>query len=96
MVHCAVHPQLAPLERFNMNKAFRVVKQGANFLKQNRTPIVLGLIAAPLLSHAAIDVTDATTGVSDAKTAVTTVLGAMIGMSAAVYGLRKVLRLLGR
>ena len=45
---------------------------------------------------AAIDVTAATTGISDAQTAVLAVLAAMITMAAAIYGVRKVLRLLGR
>lgn len=58
---------------------------------------VLAPVAAlPALSHAAIDVTAATTGVSDAQTAVLAVLAAMITMAAAIFGVKKVLRLLGR
>lgn len=48
------------------------------------------------VAHAAIDVTAATTGISDAQTAVLAVLAAMITMAAAIYGVKKVLRLLGR
>jgi len=47
-------------------------------------------------SFAVIDVTAATTGIADAQTAVLAVLAVMITMSAAVYGVKKVLRLLGR
>jgi len=47
-------------------------------------------------AQAAIDVTAATTGISDAQTAVLAVLSAMVTMGAAVYGIKKVLRLLGR
>ncbi|WHZ11203.1 MAG: hypothetical protein OJF60_001642 [Burkholderiaceae bacterium] len=47
-------------------------------------------------AHAAIDVTAATTGIADAQTAVLAVLAAMITMAAAVYGVVKVLALLGR
>lgn len=57
---------------------------------------LVGALALPLSSFAAIDVTAATTGVSDAQTAVLAVLAAMITMAAAIYGVRKVLRLLGR
>jgi hypothetical protein len=61
----------------------------------------LALVAAPVAlmaaqAHAAIDVTTATGGIADASTAVVTVLGAMITMGAAVFGLKKVLRLIGR
>lgn len=47
-------------------------------------------------AQAAIDVTAATTGISDAQTAVLAVLAAMITMAAAIFGVRKVLKLLGR
>lgn len=47
-------------------------------------------------AHAAIDVAAATTGISDAQTAVLAVLAAMITMAAAVFGVRKVLKLIGR
>lgn len=43
-----------------------------------------------------IDVTAATDGISAAQVAVLAVLAAMIVMAAAVYGVKKVLRLLGR
>lgn len=54
----------------------------------------LALVSAS--SFAAIDVTAATTGISDAQTAVLAVLAAMVTMAAAIYGVKKVLRLLGR
>jgi hypothetical protein len=54
------------------------------------------LAVVTLPAHAVIDITAATTGISDAQTAVLAVLAAMITMAAAVYGVRKVLRLLGR
>lgn len=47
-------------------------------------------------AHAAIDTTAATGGITDAQTAVLVVLGAMITMAAAIYGVKKILRLLGR
>lgn len=47
-------------------------------------------------AHAIIDVTAATTGIADAQVAVLAVLGIMITMAAAIYGVKKVLRLLGR
>ncbi|MFN4349740.1 MAG: hypothetical protein ACK4F6_02900 [Hylemonella sp.] len=56
--------------------------------------LMLGLLSGP--AHAAIDVTAATAGVADAQTAVLAVLAVMITMAAAIFGVRKVLRLLGR
>jgi len=47
-------------------------------------------------AQAAIDITAATTGITDAQTAVLAVLAAMITMAAAIFGVKKVLRLLGR
>ena len=58
--------------------------------------LVGGLALASVSSFAVIDVTAATTGVADASTAVLAVLAAMITMAAAIYGVKKVLRLLGR
>ena len=55
---------------------------------------MLGVVTAP--AFAVIDVTAATTGITDAQVAVLAVLAAMIVMAAAIYGVRKVLRLLGR
>jgi len=54
---------------------------------------LVGVVASP--AFAAIDVTAATTGITDASTAVLAVLGAMITMGAAVFGLKKVKRLIG-
>lgn len=56
----------------------------------------VGAVTLATASHAAIDVTTATTGITDAQTAVITVIGAMITFAAARYGLKKVLGLLGR
>lgn len=55
-----------------------------------------GLVALSAPTWAVIDVTAATGGVADASTAVLAVLAAMITMAAAIYGVKKVLRLLGR
>lgn len=55
----------------------------------------MGLVLAASSSFAAIDVTAATTGITDATTAVTTVLGALIVMGAAFFGLKKVKALIG-
>lgn len=73
-----------------MNKRFRFVSRVI--------PAAAGVGALVLstASHAAIDVSAATTGISDAQTAVLAVLAAMITMAAAVYGVRKVLKLIGR
>lgn len=46
-------------------------------------------------AFAAIDIAPALTGISDAQVAVLAVLAAMIVMAAAVFGVRKVLALLG-
>lgn len=54
------------------------------------------VLAASVPSFAAIDVTAATAGVSDAQTAVLAVLAVMITMAAAIFGVKKVLRLLGK
>lgn len=69
-----------------MNKRFAVLP---------RVGVVAGLLAAFSSAHAAIDITAATTGITDAQTAVLAVLAAMITMAAAVYGVKKVLKLLG-
>lgn len=58
---------------------------------------VLGLVLVAAGAQAqSIDTTAAIGGVTAASTAVLAVLGAMITMAAAVFGLKKVLRLLGR
>lgn len=58
--------------------------------------VAVGVLSLAGVANAAIDVSAATTGISDAQTAVLAVLAAMITMAAAVYGVRKVLKLLGR
>lgn len=54
------------------------------------------VLASAGSAMAATDVTAATTGIADAQTAVLSVLGAMVTMAAAVFGVRKVLKLIGR
>ncbi len=61
-----------------------------------RLALIASAVGVSSLSHAAIDVAAATTGVSDAQTAVLAVLATMITMAAAIFGVKKVLRLLGR
>ena len=61
-----------------------------------RPAVAAGALALAGASHAAIDIATATAGVSDAQTAVLAILALMVTMSAAVYGLRKVMRLFGR
>ena len=78
-------------ERFIMNKFARY-----SFRRAIPSVLVGGLALASLSSFAVIDVTAATTGISDAETAVLAVLAAMVTMAAAIYGVKKVLRLLGR
>lgn len=58
--------------------------------------VVGGLALASVSAFAVIDVTAATTGIADAATASLAVLAAMVTMAAAVYGVKKVLRLIGR
>jgi uncharacterized membrane protein len=69
---------------FKMNKTFSRVLGGVS------------LLALSVPSFAAIDVTAATAGVADAQTAVLVILGLMITMAAAIYGVQKVRSLLGR
>jgi len=56
--------------------------------------LTLALVAGS--SFAAVDITAATGGIADAQTAVLAVLAVMITMAAAVFGVRKVLKLIGR
>ncbi len=58
--------------------------------------LAVGALVAVGSANAAIDITSATTGIADAQVAVVTVLGLMITLAAAVFGLRKVISLLGR
>jgi hypothetical protein len=76
-----------------MNKFARVIRSAR---AQYVAPILgAGVLALATSSHAVIDITAATTGVADAQTAVLGVLAAMITMAAAIFGVRKVLHLLG-
>ena len=57
----------------------------------------LALISVALAggsAFAVVDITAATTGIADAQTAVLGVLAVMVTMAAAIYGVRKVLRLI--
>jgi hypothetical protein len=76
----------------------RTIKKGVSAMNKFARVIVPSSLALALMSsaHAAIDVTEATAGIADAQTAVLAVLGTMITMAAAVYGVKKVLRLIGR
>lgn len=56
--------------------------------------LMLGVLSTP--AHAVVDVTAATAGITDAQTAVLAVLAVMITMAAAIFGVRKVLKLIGR
>lgn len=68
------------------------------FMNKNivRGLLAVGVLASVSAANAAIDISAATTGVSDAQVAVLAVLGTMITMAAAVFGVRKVLAMLGR
>jgi hypothetical protein len=69
-------------------------------MRTSKNLSVLALAVASALvslpSFAAIDVATATAGIADAQTAVLTVLGVMITMAAAIYGVVKVLGLIKR
>lgn len=98
VVHLIAVPQVAPTQRLKvqiMNKQFR--GSLVSFGKRIAAPIVgLGALLGSQGAFAVIDVTAATDGIAAAQVAVLAVLAAMITMAAAVYGVRKVLRLLGR
>lgn len=57
--------------------------------------LAVGALVAVGSANAAIDITAATAGVADAQTAVLGVLAVMITMAAAIFGVKKVLSLLG-
>lgn len=63
-----------------------------NFKKLGALALAVGASS----SFAAVDITAATTGIGDAQTAVLGVLAVMITMAAAVFGVKKVLKLIGR
>ncbi|MDO8717562.1 MAG: major capsid protein [Polaromonas sp.] len=58
--------------------------------------VAAGSLAAMSSAHAVIDTAAATTGIADAQTAVLVVLGSMITMGAAIFGVKRILRLIGR
>jgi hypothetical protein len=72
---------------------YGVHKMNKSFLRVGGVVASLGLLASS--AHAALDVTAATTGITDATTAVVAVLGAMIVMGAAFFGLKKIKALIG-
>jgi len=63
---------------------------------KTRLLALASLVAFSVPSFAAVDIAAATTGIADAQTAVLGVLAVMITMAAAIFGVRKVLKLLGR
>lgn len=71
------------------------MKRIAQFKHEVAASILGGLAVFAGAANAAIDVTSATAGITDAQTAVLAVLAAMITMAAAIYGVKKVLHLLG-
>jgi Inovirus Coat protein B len=65
-------------------------------MRNLKVAAVLAAVAlASSPAFAVLDVTAATTGITDATVAVVTVLGALIVMGAAFFGLKKVKRLIG-
>ena len=59
-------------------------------MKKVISAVLVGLFAMASQAFAAIDVTAVTTGVSDATTAITTVIGALLALSIAIFGISKV------
>jgi len=89
VVHCAGHPQSAPLERFKMNKL-------VSKISANRSVLLLASLMAATAARAdAIDTTTATTGISAGQAAVVVVVGAMISYRAVIWGMRQVMRVIG-
>lgn len=80
-------------ERFTMNKFARIVRKPRNLLAVPAA-LLAGVVGSP--AFAAIDVASATSGISDAQTAVLAVLAVMITMAAAIFGVKKVLSLIGK
>lgn len=58
--------------------------------------VVAGASLLPLLSHAAIDTTAATTGITDVQTALLAVIAAVTTMVIAIWGAVKVFRFFGK
>jgi hypothetical protein len=74
---------------------FMVVNWSSQMNKFARVIVPASVALAVMSSaNAAVDVTAATAGIADAQTAVLAVLATMITMAAAIFGVRKVLRLI--
>lgn len=56
----------------------------------------LSVVAVSAMADGGIDISTATAAITAAQTAVLAVLGAMVTMAGAVWGLRKIVRLFGR
>jgi hypothetical protein len=69
-----------------MNKFARIVR------KPSVKGAIAGLAMVPVFSHAAIDTTAALAGITDAQTALLAVLGGVLTLGIAVWGLRKVVK----
>lgn len=84
----------ARLEGMNLRSYTDKIKAKAASVGISSAAIAVALSAGS--AHAALDVTAATTAVSDAQTAMLAVLGAMLTLAVAVWGLRRVIRMFGR
>jgi shikimate kinase len=78
-----------------IEKKLRPVQRGAAWASA-KVLAVVSLAMAAAAANAAVDITAATTGVSDAQTALLSLLGAFMGLSAAIYGVVKVYRFLSK
>lgn len=58
--------------------------------------IAVGVLVATGAANAAIDVTAVTTGITDASTALISVIGALMALSVALFGITKVYRFISR
>lgn len=80
--------------RFNLSKEI-LMKQFNVVRKYGPKLAIVGAALVPLFSHAAIDTTAALAGITDAQTALLAILGGMLTLGIAVWGLRKVVRFFG-
>ena len=76
--------------------ANKIVTRINTLARQAAIPAATVAALVATSAHAAIDVTAATTGITDASTAVLAVIGALITMAVAIWGVRKVLKMFGR
>ncbi|MDP2144404.1 MAG: major capsid protein [Gallionella sp.] len=63
---------------------------------QKAVAVLVGLGLSVAEAQAAIDVTAVSTGISDAQTAILAILGALLTLSTAIYGLAAVQRFMKR